>query len=174
MKRCLIFFCTFLIAFGTAPGQQEPVTFTSNTTLVIIDVSVKDKDGKIIEDLKKNDFTLTEDGKQQQIAVFDFQKLDNQNPAPVPAVKGEATTPAKPAAISGAIVQTAQPAPLATNVPAPVATKPGVAKPIIRYQDRRLVALLFDFSTMDIPEQIRVQKTAIDFIHQDLKPADLV
>ena len=88
-KRCLVYFFTFLFAFGTAPGQQEPVTFTSNTTLVIIDVSVKDKDGKIIENLKKNDFTLTEDGKQQQIAVFDFQKLDNQNLAPVPAVKGD-------------------------------------------------------------------------------------
>ena len=175
MKRCLIFFSTFLFAFGTAPGQQEQLTFTSNTTLVIIDVTVKGKDGKTIENLKKNDFTLTEDGKQQQIAVFDFQKLDNsQNLAPVPAVKGETTTPAKPGAISGAIVQTAQPAPLANNTPAPVATKPGAAKPIIRYQDRRLVALLFDFSTMDIPEQVRVQKTAIDFIHQDLKPADLV
>jgi hypothetical protein len=27
---------------------------------------------------------------------------------------------------------------------------------------------------MAIPEQLRVQKTAVDFIHQDLKPADLV
>lgn len=63
---------------------------------------------------------------------------------------------------------------MANNSAAPVATKPGTAKPIIRYQDRRLVTMLFDFSTMDISEQIRVQKTAIDFIHQDLKPADLV
>ena len=35
-------------------------------------------------------------------------------------------------------------------------------QPVIRYQDRRLVAILFDFSTMGIPEQSRVQKTAID------------
>ena len=71
------------------------------------------------------------------------------------------------------MVQTAQPAPAAANTPA-VATKAGKAQPIIRYQDRRLVAMLFDFSTMAIPEQIRIQKTAIDFIHSQLKPADLV
>ena len=56
----------------------------------------------------------------------------------------------------------------------PVATQTGTAKPIIRYQDRRLVAMLFDFSTMAMAEQIRVQKNAIDFIHKQLKPADLV
>jgi len=185
MKRQLIFVLAFLLAFGTLPAQQAPVTFTSNTTLVIIDVSVKDKSGKVVEDLKKGDFTLTEDGKAQQIAVFDFQKLDVTSAPPVPAIKpanGNPATPAAPAApaarptaMSGAVVQSAQPAPAAASSQATaVATRPGAAKPIIKYQDRRLVALLFDMSTMDVPEQIRIQKTAIDFIHKDLKPADLV
>jgi VWFA-related protein len=190
MKRTLIFGLTFLLAFGNLPGQQAPVTFTANTTLVIIDVTVKDKSGKVVEDLKKGDFALTEDGKTQQIAVFDFQKLDlDAPPPPVPAVKpANETKPTAPAAaagtkpaatpatMSGGVVQTAQPAPAAATPakPTPVAVKPGTAQPIIRYQDRRLVAMLFDFSTMAVAEQIRVQKTAIDFIHKDLKPADLV
>ncbi len=164
MKRILIFGLVFVLTFGTMPAQQAPVTFTSNTTLVIIDVGVKDKSGKVIEDLQKGDFALTEDGKQQQIAVFDFQKLDLDTPPPaVPAIK--------PAAASSA----AAPSNVATSAPvAPVATKPGKPQPIIRYQDRRLVAMLFDFSTMAVAEQIRVQKSAIDFIHKGLKPADLV
>ncbi len=187
MKRLLIFGLVFVLSFGNLPAQQAPVTFTANTTLVIIDVTVKDKGGKVVEDLKKGDFALTEDGKTQQIAVFDFQKLDiDAPPPPVPAVKAvvetkdakpaaPAAAPAasKPASISGAIVQTAQPAPGASK-PAAVTTKPGSAQPIIRYQDRRLVAMLFDMSTMAVAEQIRVQKTAIEFIHKDLKPADLV
>ena len=82
-------------------------------------------------------------------------------------------------AVSGAVVQTAQ---LRRRRWLITCSRPGSAQrnqarrnqSFLRYQDRRLVALLFDFSTMDIPEQIRVQKTAIDFIHQDLKPADLV
>ncbi len=189
MKRLIIFGLVFLLTFGTLPGQQAPVTFTSTTTLVIIDVTVKDKSGKVVEDLKKGDFALTEDGKTQQIAVFDFQKLDIDTvPPPVPAIKPAnetkpATTAAatastssagKPASVSGAIVQTAQPAPAAGAKPAAVQTKPGTAQPIIRYQDRRLVAMLFDFSTMAVAEQIRIQKNAIEFIHTQLKPADLV
>src|SRR5580693_3097470 len=98
MKRQLIFGLVFLLALGNLPGQQAPVTFTANTTLVIIDVSIKNKAGKVIEDLKKNDFVLTEDGKTQEIAVFDFQKLDVDTAPPVPAIKpGTETTPAKPA-----------------------------------------------------------------------------
>jgi VWFA-related protein len=187
MKRVLIAGIIFFLVTGTMPAQQGPVTFTSNTTLVIIDISVKDKAGKVVEDLKKNDFTLTEDGKVQQIAVFDFQKLDIDTAPPVPAAKPDsagaaAKTPAttaanasKPASMSGAIVQSAQPAP-AVKPPAAAAvvTPAGTAKPIIRYQDRRLVSMLFDMSTMAVAEQIRVQKNAIDFIHSQLKPADLV
>ena len=189
MKPLIVSGLVFLLAFGPATAQQAPVTFTSSTTLVIIDVTVKDKAGKVVEDLKKGDFALTEDGKAQQIAVFDFQKLDIDSAPPVPAVKpvneAKATPPATvsagptgtaagtPARVSGAIVQTAQPS-RAGNSPTAVTTKPGKAQPIIRYQDRRLVAMLFDFSTMAIAEQIRVQKTAIDFIHSQLKPADLV
>jgi VWFA-related protein len=185
MKRLIVFGLVFLLSVGTLPAQA-PVTFSSQTTLVIIDVTVKDKSGKIVDDLKKGDFQLTEDGKAQQIAVFDFQKLDlGPPPAPVPAVKpAETANPAapsqaanagKPAAISGAVVQTAQPLPPpSTAKPAQVATKPGTAQPVIRYQDRRLVAMLFDMSSMEVAEQIRVQQSAIDFIHKSLKPADLV
>lgn len=181
MKKTVVFGLVFFLTLGTMPAQQAPVTFTSNTTLVIIDVTVKDKAGKVVEDLKKGDFALSEDGKAQQIAVFDFQKLDIDTAPPVPAVKPAAAAapakaaaaPAKPASMSGAVVQTMQPSP-AEAKPAAVATRPGKAQPIIRYQDRRLVAMLFDFSTMAIPDQIRVQKTAIDFIHNQLKPADLV
>src|SRR5271165_4399243 len=127
MKRLLIFGLVFLLTFGNLPGQQSPVTFTANTTLVIIDVTVKDKLGKVVEDLKKNDFVLSEDGKTQQIAVFDFQKLDIDTAPPVPATKPAAAPPA--AGIGAAVVQTAQPAPAAVKAApaAPPPAQPGVA-----------------------------------------------
>src|SRR5665213_1033624 len=88
MKKIVAYGLVFFLTLGTLPAQQAPVTFTSNTTLVIIDVTVKDKTGKVVEDLKKGDFTLQEDGKTQAIQVFDFQKLDlDTPPPPVPAVK---------------------------------------------------------------------------------------
>ena len=68
--------------------RQDAVTFTSQANLVVIDVSVKDKSGKVMPDLKKGDFTILEDGKPQQVSVFEFQKLDSDTPPPpVPAAK---------------------------------------------------------------------------------------
>src|SRR6184192_3345299 len=69
-------------------GNAQDVTFTSQANLVVIDVSVKDKSGKVMPGLKKGDFTILEDGKPQPISVFEFQKLDTDTPPPpVPATK---------------------------------------------------------------------------------------
>ncbi|HEX4273921.1 MAG TPA: VWA domain-containing protein [Bryobacteraceae bacterium] len=156
---------SLLFLFATLEAQEpaQTPTFTSNTSLVVIDVNVKDKAGNPVVDLRKSDFTLLEDGKPQQISVFEFQRLDGSGGAPekVPAIKPVPRAPA-PAAVP---VQRAEIAP---------AAKPSNAPPIIRYQDRRLVAMLFDFSTMAIPEQARVQESALKFIREQLKPADLV
>ena len=67
----VVLLAALLIAQGQAQ-QDSGVTFTSESSLVIVDVSVKDKSGKIIPNLKKSDFVLTEDGKPQQISVFEF------------------------------------------------------------------------------------------------------
>ena len=60
MKRQLTFALIFSLASGNVWAQQQPVTFTSNTTLVVVDVTVKDKNGKVMEDLRKDDFALTD------------------------------------------------------------------------------------------------------------------
>ncbi len=114
--------------------------------------------------LKKEDFTILEDGKPQKIAVFDFQQLEGDvSLPPVPAVKPVPETPATPAAPAAPKPKTAAAAPTPTT-----------AAPVIRFQDRRLVAMLFDFSTMAIPEQNRIQLAALKFIHEQMKPADIV
>ena len=82
MKKIVVFGLVFFLTIGNIPAQQAPVTFVTNTTLVIIDVTVKDKTGKVVEDLKKGDFAIQEDGKNQSIQVFDFQKLDLDAPPP--------------------------------------------------------------------------------------------
>jgi VWFA-related protein len=160
MKRSMIVPALFLLLARVEAQQPD---FTSNTSLVIIDVNVRDKSGKVIPNLTKNDFTLFEDGKAQTISVFDFQKLEGDTLlAPVPAIKPLAERPAGATAPA--------PAPKA----AAKAPSASTAAPIIRYQDRRLVAMLFDFSTMAIPEQNRIQVAALQFIREQMKPADIV
>src|ERR1700730_14594864 len=56
-------------------GQAPTATFQTSTQLVIQTVSVKDKNGKAIENLAAKDFTVTEDGVPQAIKFFEFQKL---------------------------------------------------------------------------------------------------
>jgi len=67
----------------TPPAQnQQPFTLQVSTQLVIETVTVRDRNGKIIEDLTAKDFAITEDGVPQTISVFQFQKLDAPQPAP--------------------------------------------------------------------------------------------
>src|SRR6202050_4703244 len=89
-----------LVCAGMLAQDQAPASFKTNTNLVIINVSVKDKSGKAIEDLKKDQFTLLEDGKPQQIAVFEMERLNGETlpalEAPAPALKTRGPAEAKP------------------------------------------------------------------------------
>jgi beta-lactamase regulating signal transducer with metallopeptidase domain len=76
----------------------------------------------------------------------------------------------------------AQPLPLpqatqAAQPPAPVnAVAQAVRVPATpdRPQDHQLVAMLFDFDTMTADEQSRVRKSAVDYVHTRIAPADMV
>src|SRR5262245_53056104 len=155
-------FLRFLLAFS-APAQQPPegpiTTFKSSTNLVIINVFARDRSGAPVEGLRKEDFKLLEDGKPQTISVFEFQKLEDPAPAPpqplalAPARIAEPPKPAEPK----------QPASIKPS-------KPGE----VRYRDRRLIAFLFDFSSMPQPDQIRAQAAAQKFLNTQMSPADVV
>jgi len=56
---------------ASAPAPQ----LTAKSTMVIVNVTVRDKSGKPIEGLSANDLVVTEDGVPQRIVVFEFQKL---------------------------------------------------------------------------------------------------
>ena len=51
--------------------DKTPLTFTSRTIYVQVPVVVTDKDGKPVADLKKEDFHLQENGKDQNIASLE-------------------------------------------------------------------------------------------------------
>ncbi len=152
-----------------APAQQSQpavpkgtVKFESTVQLVVVDVTVKDKSGNPIEGLTANDFNITEDGKAQQIKVFKFQRLEEEvrpSPAlaPRPQPKILADQPAAPAVKS-----------LTSNQIAP--SRPGEVK----YQDRRLLVMLFDMSSMPIQDQIRAQTAALKFIKSQMTQSDLM
>src|SRR3954464_9210788 len=71
-----------LIAITITLLAQAP-TFQTQTNLVIVNLSAKDKAGRPITNLKKEDVEILEDGVRQEIRVFEFQKLTGEPLAPV-------------------------------------------------------------------------------------------
>lgn len=147
-------------------GQQAPdtglVKFSTTTTLVVVNVNVRDKSGKPIEGLKPSDFNVFEDDKPQKISVFEFQHLDSEerlvaSGAEGPKVKVERVAP-KPAE--------------AAPKPANQITTSAAGQ--VRYKDRRLILLYFDFASMPTEDQLRAQAGALKFLRAEMTPADLV
>lgn len=136
-------------------AQQPPARFTTTTNLVVVDVTVEDRSGKPLEGLTKEDFTVLEDGKPQVVSVFDFQKLsfDLLPPAPPPLKRSLFVAPEKPPE-------------------EPVIRHPEPGQ--IKYQDRRLLVLFFDFTSMPPADQIRAQEAGLKFIAEQMTSADLV
>jgi len=137
-----------LVMALTIPAQQ-PVSFRAESNLVVVNVTVRDRAGKIIEGLSKADFQVFEDDKPQQVSVFELQKL-GIDPLP-PIVVPESTKDAPAVAVKAAEVK-----------PEPVR------------KDKRLMVLFFDFSSMPPAEQIRSQDSAIKFLQTQMTSSDLV
>ena len=121
---------------------------------MVLDVTVRDKAGNLVEGLKKEDFTILEDGKPQAVSVFEFQKLTRNRTAR----------------------RLPPPPPLAANV-IPVRKVETIQAPAagqIQYHDKRLLCLFFDLSAMAVEEQIRAQQEALKFIDEKMTVDDLV
>jgi VWFA-related protein len=130
-----------------APQPQYRVKVTSE--LVLVNVVVRDKKGTLVRDLKKEDFSVFEDNKHQDVSTFDFENVDEL----ATAGPGEVTITG--AAATGSLLRS-------------------TSQPAIDARDRRLMLLFFDFSAMD-PEQIeRSVDAGKKFVQTKMQPADMV
>ena len=115
------------------------------TTLIQLDVTVTDKNGKIITDLKPEDFEVFENDKKQNITTFSFI---NSVPVKQPTAS---STPAKQA----------------INAPIPtVQLRPE--------QVRRTIALVVDDLGLSAESVQSVKKALKKFVDEQMQPNDLV
>ena len=164
--------CTVLAVHPALDAQQSPSLFRSLTTVVRVDVVVRDRSGAIVRGLTASDFVVTEDGKPQQVTSFDFEEIVTTpltGPTVVPGVLGleQLQSAAERTAVAVAPVRasdsTAAPAP-------PVAPAPGLDP----FAGRRLIVLLFDTSSMQPEEVDRAVKAAANYVDTQMTAADLV
>lgn len=133
------------------PALPQDANFSTTVKLVVVDCIVTDKNGRPIETLTKDDFQIFEDGKPQQIRTAELQRLNTKPLPPTSFAARNAPLPPRPKS-------------------QPVDT----AAALTKYQDRRLIVIFLDFSSMDTPEQIRATQAAEKFISTQLTASDMV
>jgi VWFA-related protein len=136
-----------------AQNSQQPGGFVMkvNAELVLTNVVARDtKTGELVRGLKPSDFTVYENGKQQQIATFDFQSVDM-------------ATPLNEAMVSGLAAGTSGPGNKAVVVARPEDLR-----------NHRLIVMFFDLTTMQPEDLERSVDAARDFLKKKMAPADLV
>lgn len=145
----------FTLVTPSLPAQQQDnYTFHAETEIVLVNVSVRDKSGNFVRNLKAEDFKITEDGKLQKILSFDTENTDVVPPASVAQAPGPTEKKAEP-------------------TPAIPAAKAPQSEAEF-FKDRRLIILFFDLSAME-PDQIdTAATTAENYVDKEMAPADLV
>ncbi len=135
-----------------AAQPQEPgYTFKVSSEFVLVNVVARDKNGNLVRDLKREDFTVLEDGKPQRVSSFDVEKPDSMT-AEAPEAGPTQTT------VQGEVPK--------------IMTSEKVSRESVR--DRRLIVIFFDFTSMQPEEAERAIQAANDYVNKQMAPADLV
>src|SRR5690242_4892554 len=79
-------------ATAQQPSSGVSAVLKIKTRLVVVDVVARDSKGAPVTDLKQEDFTVVEDGKEQKVRIFSFQRPETTPAQTTPS-------PARPANI---------------------------------------------------------------------------
>jgi VWFA-related protein len=151
MKNSLLSLIALSFVVCGITAQQPAPTATPddqvvkiNTDLIQIDVTVLDKDGKVVKDLTADDFELFENGQRQKISNFLFVSKTVAG-----ATAGNSDDPAA-----------------AANTNSPVQLK--------REDVRRTIALVVDDLNLSFASVFYARKALLRFVDEQMQPGDLV
>ena len=133
--------------------QEAEYTFHVQSDLVLVNVTVRDKSGNFVRNLKPEDFTVLEDQKPQKVTSFDVENID---------------------AIASQDMAQAKPLPSTPSQTSPVGATPAAVNIADQFKDRRLIVLFFDLSAMQPDEIDRAVTSAEHYVDMQMAPADIV
>ena len=157
---------------GAPAAPQSGPMFRSGQKLILVDVTVRDKQGKPIEGLTAADFEIQENGKTQEIDTFAFEKVAPSTRAIVNAstlVKAGEAKGAVPVTVGAKPTTTA--APVADTAKIDAATTPLTSAEVAGH---RVWILLFDTSSMQPEEVQKAADAAIKWSTEKMSTSDLV
>ena len=144
----------YLSAQQQASSPTPTTTLKVTSDLVLTNVVVRDrKTGQPVRGLTRDDFTLTEDGKPQQITSFDTEDVN------------EAAALRPPDTAQGASGRATLGASLAAGI-SPVSPE--------QLSGHRLIVLFFDTTSLQPDDLERVQAAARDYVQGRMQAADVV
>ena len=135
---------------GQSSGASQPgFVLKMNGELVLTNVVARDaKTGEVVRGLKQSDFSISENGKQQQISTFDFESVEMATPLNEATVTGLAAGNGTGKAVA-------------------------VAKPE-ELRNHRLIVMFFDLTSMQPEDLDRSVDAAQAFLRAKMQAADLV
>ena len=89
-KAFLVIFALLATSFAQQKtgNNENPTVLRVKTRLVVVDVIARDSKGAPVTDLKQEDFTVLEDGKEQKVRIFNFRGTgDASAPLPQPTTQ---------------------------------------------------------------------------------------
>ncbi len=143
-----------LMGSSLSSQQQSDYAFRAQAELVLVNVTVKDKLGNIVPNLKPEEFTILEDSKPQTVVSFDIENIDAVATQGVAQAKPLLSSPSEPTSPASATMST-------SNSPN-------------QFKDHRLIVLFFDLSSMQPDEIDRAVTSADHYVDRQMAPADLV
>lgn len=157
----VLFACTVLCSAFALPqaetqpatgAQQPPPTYRVRSGLVVVDVTVRDRSGQAVKDLKKEDFTVYEDNVAQKTVTFSLEDIPVS--APETIAGGAETAPRSP--------------------PVNFSRTPPSESRKEELRDKRLIILFFDLSSLTTEDLIRSVGTAQEFVARRSTSHDLI
>ena len=146
---CLVLSFPFLLS--SLSGQQPPARFSVASNLILVDVRVLDSRGRPVEGLSLEDFVLLEEEMVQKITFFQEISLPlvSVEPSDVPTRGDRVSMPVK-------------------SVEPLVPDDPSEMVPI----EKRLLILLFDFSSAGLQDSHMMKRAAESFLAEQFTSDD--
>ena len=146
MRLLTVAFLGGVVWAASLCAQQQPPVYHAETALMEVEVRVTARQGRPVDDLTKDDFTLTENGEPQEIATCEFIRVPGKAAAP-PAV-----------------------------LPAPSRDVPTTAAPYFEpaFEQLRRSTLIYIASRVGREDRLIVHNAIKEFIEESLQPGVLI
>jgi VWFA-related protein len=96
---CLTSLCTRSVAQQTIAAQGKPSSIQINVTRVLVPVVVRDRQGRAVDDLKRDDFQVLDEGKPRPLSGFTLERRGtNERAAADTTETGQSSQPPAQAA----------------------------------------------------------------------------